>query len=400
MWAELPVVDVARSSPLREALRDCLPGARCGQTDFPDFPYAPCSGTLRALRGLRNMGLLRVLLFALALALVPGTALPLSLSDPEKPIVLINSFPPNGPADIVGRTIAGRMLKLMTTFAAPAVTDVLASRTGHAMGLVLDRIVRVDRRARGRGIPGVHFVVNSPPDGHTLLFINNVDLVVQSRLYSLPYQPFRDLRPVAAIARMPIVVIALTQGGPASLHDFIVAARAAPGKLNYGSSGEFRSGHLAGESFRMHAGLSVVHVPYNGGNEALNGIVKGQIPVAFVPLPSVLPAIPGGKVRIIGIADFARLDTLPQVPTISESGVPGFEAASWFGVYAPAGIASEEVSRLNHAIATGLQTTLKAQYLASQGMQAWNAANGDYSGIVRAQEKKWAAVLDAMKLPY
>ena len=343
------------------------------------------------------MGILRALLFALAL--LPGTALPLS-SDPEKPIVLINSFPPNGPADIVGRTVAGRMLKLMTTFAAPAVTDVLASRGAHAIGLALDRIVRVDRRARGRGIPGAHFVVESLPDGHTLLFTNNVELLVQSRVYRLPYQPTKDLRPVAAIARMPIVVIALTKGGPASLHDFVVAARAAPGKLNYGSSGEFRSGHLAGELFRMRAGLSLVHVAYNGGNEALNGIVRGQIPVAFVPLPSVLPAIPGGKVRIIGIADSARLDTIPHVPTISESGMPGFEASTWFGVYAPAGTPSDVVGRLNRAIVTGLQATLKDPYLTSQGLRAPYAANGDFGDLARTEEKKWVPVLDAMKLPY
>jgi len=361
---------------------------------------SPPAGTLRLLRGLRDMGMVQSSLLILALALFPGLALPLSLSEPGRPIVLINSFPPNGPADLVGRSITGRMLKLMTTFGSPAVTDVLASRTGHAVGLVLDRAVKVDRRARGRGIPGTGYVAKSIPDGHTLLFVNNVELLVQPKLYRLPYRPDRDLKPIAAVARMPIAMIALTRGGPASVQDFIVAARASPEKLNYASSGEFRSGHLAGELFATRAGLSLVHVPYNGGNEALNGLLRGQIPVAFVPLPSVLPAIPGGKIRIIGIADAARIETLPHVPTISESGVSGFEAASWYGVYAPAGILPDEMSILNDAIVTGLRANLTERYLASQGLQARYPGSREYGQLMSAEEKKWAPILERMSPPY
>ena len=146
------------------------------------------------------MGIARAFLFTVVL-MFPGAGTSSPLADPYKPIILVNSFPPNGPADIVGRTSINKMLKLMTTFAAPAVTDLLAARAGNAIGLGLDRVVSVNRRAYGRGIPGTLYVVNSRADGDTLLFSNNIELLTRSRLYRLSYRPQRDLIPVAAIAR-------------------------------------------------------------------------------------------------------------------------------------------------------------------------------------------------------
>lgn len=343
------------------------------------------------------MALHRFLLIAAALA-VAGA--PSASADPFKPVVLINSFPANGPPDIVGRSATNKMLKLMTTFAVPALTDVLAARAGDAIGLSLDRIVEVDRRAHGRGIPGTAYVVRSPRDGDTLLFGNSLELMIQPRLYRLPYAPQRDLVPVAAVARMPIVMIASSKHGPMSAGAFLDAARAAPGALNYASPGDFRSGHLAGELFVAGTGVSVVHVPYNGGNDALNGVIKGHVQVAFIPLPSVLPAIPGGKIRVLGIADPARHETLPQVPTLSEAGIPGFESASWFALYAPAGTPQEIVTRLNRGMVNGMRALHLEQLLLSQGLQARYPTAAEFSELMRAENKKWAPVLDAMKPPY
>lgn len=343
------------------------------------------------------MARLSSLLIAAVLALT-GAA-PAS-ADPFKPIVIINSFPANGSAEIVGRSATNKLLKLMTTLAAPALTDVLAARAGDAMGLALDRIIRVERRAFGRGVPGVAFVVNSARDGDTLLFGNNLDLVTQRRLYQLPYAPQRDLLPVAAVARMPIVMIALSRSGPASVRAFVNAAQAAPGVLNYASSGEFRGGHLAGELFVRSTGISIVHVPYNGGNDALNGVIKGQVPVAFIPLPSALPAVRGGKIRLLGIADPVRHATLPQVPTLSEAGVPGFEAASWFAIYAPAGTPQKIVDRLSHGVISGLRTLRLERLLLSQGLQARYPSAAEFVELMHAEEMKWAPVLDGMKPPY
>ncbi len=268
------------------------------------------------------------------------------------------------------------------------------------MGLALDRIVRIERRAYGRGIPGTDDVVNAPRDGDTLLFGNNMELITQPRLYRLPYAPGRDLVPVAAVARMPIVMIALSQGGPASVRAFVNAAQAAPGVLNYGSSGDFRSGHLAGELFVRRTGVSVVHVPYNGGNDALNSVIKGQVQAAFIPLPSVLPALPGGKIRLLGIADPVRHEALPQVPTLSEAGVPGFEAASWFAIYAPAGTPGQVAMRLNRGMTTGLRALHLERLLASQGLQAHYPGASEFGALMRAEEEKWKPVLDGMKPPY
>jgi len=339
------------------------------------------------------------LLIAVALALAGAGSTP-ALADPYKPIVLINTYPPNGPADIVGRTATNKMLKLMSTFAAPALTDVLAVRAGDAIGLALDRIVKVDRRAHGRSIPGTRYVVSSPRDGDTLLFGNSMELLTQPRLYRLPYVPQRDLVPVAAVARMPVVLIALTAGGPASVRAFLDAARAAPGALNYASSGDFRSGHLAGELFVKRAAVSVVHVSYNGGNAALNGVIKGQVPVAFLPLPSVLPAIPGGKIRLLAIADPVRHETFPQVPTMTEAGVPGLEAASWFGIYAPAGTPADTVARINRGVIAGLRATHTERLLLSNGLQARYPSAAEFGELMRAEDRKWQQVLDGLIPPY
>lgn len=338
-------------------------------------------------------------LLALALSLPFAGAVP-ALADPFKPIVVINTYPPNGPDDVVGRTATNKMLRLMTTFAAPAFTDVLAARAGSAMGLSLDRIVNVERRSYARGVPGIRYVVAARPDGDTLLFSNSLDLVTQPRLQRLPYAPQRDLTPVGAVARMPIVMIARTSTGPASVRAFLEMARAAPGKLDYASSGDYRSGHLAGELFVARTGLSVVHVSYNGGNDAVNGVIKGQVPVAFVPLPSVLPAIPGGKIRVLGIADRARHETLPQVPTISEAGVSGFEAAGWFGIYAPAGTSPAVVESLNRGMVTGLRTLQTERLLLAQGLQARYPSAAEFGQLMKADLKKWEAVLDGLGPPY
>jgi len=339
------------------------------------------------------------LLIAAALALGSAASSP-ALADSYKPIILINPYPPNGPADVVGRIATNKMLRLMTTLAAPALTDVLVVRAGDAMGLALDRIVKVDRRAYGRSIPGARYVVTSRRDGDTLLFGNSIELITQPRLYRLPYVPQRDLVPVAAVARMPIVMIASSQRGPASVRIFVNAAQATPGALNYASSGDFRSGHLAGELFVKRAGVSVVHVSYNGGNDALNGVIKGHVPVAFVPLPSVLPAISGGKIRILGIADPLRHVTLPQVPTLSEAGMPGFEAASWFGIYAPAGTPADIVARLNEGMVSGLRSLKLERLFLSQGLQARYPNAVEYGELMRAEEQKWKPVLDGMNPPY
>jgi tripartite-type tricarboxylate transporter receptor subunit TctC len=338
-------------------------------------------------------------LLAAALSVAGAGFMP-AFADRESPIVLVNTYPPNGPDDVVGRTATNKMLKLMTTFAAPALTDVLAARAASAMGLSLDRLVKVERRSYARGIPGVRSVITARPDGETLLFSNSLELITQPRLHRLPYAPQRDLTPVGAVARMPIVMIARFDAGPSDVRAFLEMARAAPGKLNYASSGDHRSGHLAGELFVMRTGVSVVHVSYNGGNDAVNGVIKAQVPVAFVPLPSALPAIASGKLRVLGIADATRHETLPQVPTISEAGVPGFEAAAWFGIYVPAATPRALVESLNRGIVAGLRAVQTERFLLAQGLQARYPSAAEFSELMRTEAKKWTAVLDGLSPPY
>ena len=150
----------------------------------------------------------------------------------------------------------------------------------------------------------------------------------------------------------------------------------------------------------MRAGVSLVHVSYNGGNDAVNGVIKGQVPVGFVPLPSALPAIPGGKIRVIGIADAVRLETLPDIPTISESGVPDVQADSWFGIYAPAGTPADVVARLNTAVIYGLRATRTESLLVAGGLQAQYPDAAEFGRFILAEQNKWTPVLDRMNPPY
>ena len=338
-------------------------------------------------------------LLAVALSLAGASVVP-ALAERLDPIVIVNTYPPSGPDDIVGRTATNRMLKLMTTFAAPALTDMLAARAASMMGLSLDRVVNVERRSYARGVPGIRYVVTARSDGATLLFSSSLDLITQPRLNRLPYEPQRDLTAVGAVARMPIVMIARSGTGPPSVRAFLDMAGAAPGKLNYASSGDYRSGHLAGELFVTRTGVSVVHVSYNGGNDAVNGVIKSQVSVAFVPLPSAIPAIRGGKIRVLGVADRMRHETLPQVPTISEAGVPGFEAAAWFGIFAPAKTPRAVVESLNRGLVIGLRTAQNERLLLAQGLQARFPSAAEFRDVMSAELKKWTPVLDGLRPPY
>jgi tripartite-type tricarboxylate transporter receptor subunit TctC len=315
---------------------------------------------------------------------------------PEAPIVLVNSYPAGGPAELAGSAATNKMLKILHGFAAPSITDVLAERAGAAVSGAFEQAVRVQRRAQGRSIVGTRQVADAPPDGRTLLFTSSVRLVTHPRLYRLPYVPLRDLVPVAALARMPVVVVAGPRG-PATLGDFLAAARAAPGALNYGSAGDFRTSHLAGELLRRRAAIEIVHVSYNGGNEALNGLLTGQVEVAFVPLPSVLPVLGSGRFRVLAIADPKRLETLPDVPAVSELGLGEFEAAKWFGLFAPAGTPAHVVEALNAAIVEAFTRTSSARLLQAYGLQAQHLTAAEFEERLRAEQRKWDPLIRSLK---
>lgn len=318
----------------------------------------------------------------------------------EKPIVIINPYPPSGPAELAGSSATNKALKIMQTFAAPSVTDVLAERVGQSMGVALDRIVTIERRSRGRSIVGARYVAESAPDGHTLLLSSSVKMVTYPRLYPLPYDPLRDFIPVAPVARMPVVVIAPAGGAVHSLRGLIEAAQGAPGKFNYGSAGDFTSSHLAAELFKTKTGTRLVHVNYNGGMEAVNGVAKGQVHVAFVPLPAVLPFASSDRFRLLAIADAARHEVLPTVPTVAEHGLPDFEAATWFGIFAPRGTPGGVVAQLNEAIAKGLRSQQSMRLLFSQGLQGRHLSSTQFARLIHAEHAKWRPVINALKPPY
>lgn len=335
----------------------------------------------------------------LALAHLPQPALP-AAAYPARQVTLVVPFPASGPADIAGTNAITRLLKLMQAHSAPALTDILANRIRGELGASLGSPVVLERRSRAKTIEGTGFAARAAPDGHTLLLAASATMVIYPGLYrSLPFDPLKSFVPVARYAHMPIVLVT-HPGFPANtVQQLLEKARLDPGELNFASAGDMSTSHLAGQLFKSMTGAAIEHASYNGGIAAVNGVITAQVDFAFVPLPAALPFLHGGGIKALGIADRVRYPGLPAVPTISEAGVRGYEAAAWYAVYAPAGTPQEAVSLLNYALVKGLASEQTRRLLLSQGLQAAPSTPEELGAQMRAERAKWDAVVKSLTPP-
>lgn len=317
---------------------------------------------------------------------------------PAYGVRLINPYPAAGPADIAGVLPANRVLRLMQNQAAPAVTDLLAEELRQALARELKTTVVLERRPLERMIEAHRFVGRAVPDGRTLLFSGSASITVYSQVaQNAAFDPQRDFVPVALFARMPLVLVSGVGPGAASVRALIEAGRARPGRVRFGSSGDYSTAHLAGEHFSRLAGIDLLHVGYNGGTAAASAVLAGQIEVAFVPLAAALPYFASNRLRALGIADRARDPGLPEVPTLIESGILGSEAALWYGVFAPAGTPEHVIGRLETAIAGGLHTRERHRPWPPPGLQVVHVGAAEFARLVSDEQRRWARVVDAMK---
>ena len=291
---------------------------------------------------------------------------------PTKPIRLVVPFPPGGTTDILARAVAQKL-----------------SQTWNEQ-------VIVDNRPGAGGNIGADLVAKAPPDGYTLVMGTVGTHAINPNLYArMPYDHVKDFAPVILVAGVPNVLVVNPSLPVRSVRELIDYAKANPGKLNFASSGNGTSIHLSGELFKTMAGVQMTHVPYKGSAPALADLMGGQVQLMFDNLPSSLGLIKAGKLRPLAVTSTERAAALPDVPTIAESGLPGFEASSWFGVLAPAGTPHDVVAKLNRTIEAWLATPEAKEKLLAQGAIAVGGSPEAFAKHIRSETAKWAKVVKA-----
>jgi tripartite-type tricarboxylate transporter receptor subunit TctC len=307
---------------------------------------------------------------------VGALSAPAGLADaedyPSKPIRIVAPFPAGGTADILARAIGQ---KLSAAWGQPVV---------------------VDNRAGAGGTIGADNIAKAPPDGYALLLgVTATQSIAPSVYAKLAYDPLADFVPVAMLAQVPVVLVVNKTVPARSVRELIALAQARPEQLTFASSGSGAIPHLTAELFKSMAGVKMVHVPYRGATPALNDLLAAQVALMFDNLPSSLPHIQAGSLVALGVATPRRAATLPEIPTIAEAGVPGFEVMSWFGVLAPAGTPDPIVGRLRAEIDRALAAADFQERLASQGAEPLALAPEAFAARIKADAAKWAEVVKA-----
>jgi tripartite-type tricarboxylate transporter receptor subunit TctC len=291
---------------------------------------------------------------------------------PEKPVRLVVPFPPGGGADTLARLI---MPKVAQTLGRPIV---------------------IDNKPGAGGNVGAEYVARAAPDGYTLLYGTNGTHAINASLYpNLRFDPIRDFVPVSRMTEIAAMLIVNPQLPVTSVTELIRYAKANPGKLNFASAGNGTTSHLSGELFRTMAGIDIVHVPYRGGALAVTDLIGGQVQMMIDVMPNVYPLAREGRVRGLAISTAQRFEGAPELPTIAESGLPGFEASAWDGVLAPAGTPAAIVRKLNAAIRAALQDPELVAALRARGARPVPGSPEEFARHIEDSSRKWAQVVRA-----
>lgn len=313
------------------------------------------------MRALRN-------LFVVTAA--AASSLTVAQSYPSKTMRMIVPFPPGGTTDILGRLAAQK----------------LSEALGHQ--------VIVDNRPGAGGNIGTELAAKSPADGYTLLAAPGSTLTIHPSLYAkLPFDPLRDFAPITMLAAVPNLLVVHPSLPVKSVKDLIALAKARPGELNYASTGAGQSTHLSMELFKNMAGVKITHVPYKGSAPAISDLMGGHVLLMFDNMPSALPQAKAGKLRGVAVSTSKRSPVMPGVPTVAESGLPGFEVSVWFSVLAPANTPREIIDRLNAVLVKALHTPDMRERLASQGAEAIGNTPEAFAAQMKADIAKWAKVV-------
>ncbi len=312
---------------------------------------------------------MKPLILSLALALcIPAQVL--AQAWPAKPVRLIVPFPPGGSTDIVARIVAQKV----------------SERLGQSLV--------VENRGGAGGTVGTEAAAKAPKDGYTLTVASTSTHVVAPSVYlKLGYDPVKDFAPVSLIAVSPYLLVVNPSLEAKSLKDLIALAKARPGRLNYASAGTGSTTHLSMEMLKNAAGVYIVHIPYNGNGPAGSAVVAGQVEVLFGSLPAVLPFVRSGRVRALAVGTPVRSPSLPEVPTVAESGFPGFDASLWLAIMAPTGTPGAVVERLNTELRAVIGNPETADMLSKAGAEPLLSSPAELAALVRDGVAKYAKIV-------
>jgi tripartite-type tricarboxylate transporter receptor subunit TctC len=307
-------------------------------------------------------------LAAFVMALQSGNAA--AAGFPDRPVRIVVPFPAGGSNDVIARLLAAKLTELW------------------------GQSVVIDNRSGAGGNLGAENVARSAPDGLTLLLTAPGPLAVNQALFThISFNPTEDFAPVALIASVPIVLAVNPAVKATTVAELIALAKAAPGTLNFGSSGYGSTNHLAGELFKSLAGINIVHVAYRGAAPAMNDLVAGQIPMMFDNMPAIRPQVLGGTIRAIAIAGASRSPLFPDLPTMVEAGVPGFEASSWFGLVAPAKTPPDVMKTLIESVTKALSDAETVKRFADIGAEPGTLSGDAFGMFLRVETDKWGKVV-------
>jgi tripartite-type tricarboxylate transporter receptor subunit TctC len=326
-------------------------------------------------RVVQRAALAAALSVTLSATLAPFAAQGQPASFPAKPVRIIVPVAPGGGIDLVARAIAPRL------------------------GEELGQPVIVENRAGNAMVTGTALVAKSAPDGYTL-GLNNTNLVATPALRrSLPYDTLRDLAPVSLLATQPSIVVVHPSLPVRTMGDLLKLAKARPNELTYGSGGIGTSIHLAAALIAVNAGIEMLHVPYKGAGPVLADLVGGHLQVAVPTLGSALPFVNNNRLRALGVTTARRLPALPQVPTVAESGLPGYEFTTWYGLTAPGGTPAPVVAALNAAVVRTIADPAVASGLVRQELQPVTNTPAEFGTFLKAEVDKWARVVRVGRIP-
>jgi tripartite-type tricarboxylate transporter receptor subunit TctC len=293
---------------------------------------------------------------------------------PQKPVRLISPFAPGGGASTIARMIA------------PELTE--------AWG----QSVVVDNRPGAGGSIGTEMAARAPADGYTLLMATASTIVINPLVGKVPFDPVKDFTPIVHTATVPLVLVVHPSVAAKSVKELVAAAKEAGGRINYASSGEGTTSHLAAELFRKTANVQMVHVPYKGGGQAIIDLVAGHVQTGFVNILEALPQVNAGRLRALAVSTSKRCAVAPNLPTVAEAGVSGYEVIQWSGVLAPAALPKELTTKLNADIVRILARKDIRQKLVDSGAEPGGGAPAEFAALIRSEIAKWSKVVQTVKL--
>jgi tripartite-type tricarboxylate transporter receptor subunit TctC len=312
--------------------------------------------------------------------------------------LLVASLPAFGQKPAAEAIYPSKPIRLIVPFAPGGGTDIIARLLAQELGQTWGQSVVVDNRGGSGGVIGTALAAKSTSDGYTMVLCS-LGLSYAPALYSkLPYDTEKDLAPISLVATQPFVYVVVPALGVNSMKELITLAKAKPGEIRYGSGGAGGSSHLGTELLRMMTGIELVHVPYKGTGPALTAMLGGEIHLQLIGISSVVPHLKAGRMRALAVSGARRSSAAPDIPTVAESGVPGYEFDVWYGMLFPAGVPRAIIGKVNAGINGALRSPALAQRFAAVGLEPAGSTPDEFAGLIRSEIAKWRKVVESAKI--